>query len=312
MSGRVHVLGTVVLDRVYHVDVLPGHDEKAFATAREETPGGPAAYVASAVAGWGRRARLHAVLGADPAGDLLVARLAGRGVETTALVRDPAASTAANVIVVDRSGEKAVIIEPIAEPVLARFGAGIAFSAGDALVTHLFHPDAVAHAAAAARQAGAAVLADLEMPEIERWGFERALAASRDADILCTNGQVLEAQRGPVSAKAAAELARTLAQGRRAACVTLGAAGSIVHAAGRTLRIPALAVRPRNTTGAGDTFIAALACATADGMPPGPAALCASAAAGLFLAGEAADWAAVVARAETLTATPFDGHDAHA
>ncbi|MBB5751856.1 carbohydrate kinase family protein [Prosthecomicrobium pneumaticum] len=306
MTGRVHVLGTVVLDRVYEVDRLPGHDEKAFATASREVLGGPASHVASAVARFGRPVALATVLGTDPAGDALVAELSARGIDTGAILRDPRAKTGTTVVIVDHTGEKAIVIDPIAEPVLAGLGRGLTFAAGDVLATQLFHPAAVSAAAERARQAGAAALLDLERPEIERFGFDAALAAAKDCAVICTNAQVLSAEAGSTAIAAAADLAARLAEGRLGACVTLGAAGAVISAGGAARHVPALAVAPRDTTGAGDTFLAGLACALSDGLRLDAAAPLAAAAAGLFLAGSPAGWAAVRAAATTLVPRPLE------
>jgi len=62
--------------------------------------------------------------------------------------------------------------------------------------------------------------------------------------------------------------ARMLAGGRRTIVVKLGKAGALaVSPAGETVRVPALHVTPRDTTGAGDSFNAGLLAGWLRGRP---------------------------------------------
>ncbi|MGH3280690.1 MAG: PfkB family carbohydrate kinase, partial [Trebonia sp.] len=78
--------------------------------------------------------------------------------------------------------------------------------------------------------------------------------------------------------RAATDLA---AAGARNAVVTAGAAGAAYHLAGETSprTIRGFSVHARDTVGAGDTFVGALAVALAAGIPPAEAVTAASAAA---------------------------------
>ncbi len=79
-----------------------------------------------------------------------------------------------------------------------------------------------------------------------------------------------------------AEAARCLvAQGARAALVTLGSAGALYCDAGGALHCPAVVVRAVDTTAAGDAYIGALAAAFAEGLSAADGLGYAAAAAGL-------------------------------
>ena len=63
--------------------------------------------------------------------------------------------------------------------------------------------------------------------------------------------------------------------------VTLGGDGAVAFGAGEAWGIDALAIEPRDTTGAGDTFAGVFAAALDDGAPVADALAHASVAAGL-------------------------------
>ncbi len=285
MPANVHVLGVVALDMHLHVPMIPGRDEKTFATRTEYHAGGPASFVARAAAKLGADVMLQTVLGADSEGDKLLAAFEAAGIRTDAILRLQRERTPIALLMIDESGEKAIVIVPVAEELLLRYGAQTHYERGAVLVTHLFHPEPVRAAAERVRAMDGITLLDLEWPEVSRWGWQAAMAATRHVDVICTNAQLLGARLGDASLESARSFAWELAQGRRAACVTLGAEGVVICADGRLVHYPALRLKAENTTGAGDTFIATLAIALAEGHPPMRAAAMANCAAGWFLLG---------------------------
>lgn len=289
MAASVHVLGVVVLDSLYFVPHLPGHDEKAFARKTEYLPGGPASFVAKTAARLGADVVLETAVGADAYGDQLIAAYEAAGIRTDAVLRLPNERTPVAILIIDDTGEKAIILVPIPEEWLVRYGAQSHFEPDAVLVTHLFHPQPVKLAAERVRAVGGISLLDLEWPEVDRWGWDAAMDAARNIDVICSNAQLLTARKGNAGRDAANAFARELAAGRRAACVTLGADGVVVCADGRLEHFPALRVNTTNTTGAGDTFIATLAMALAEGHPPVHAAAMANCASGWFLMGRDID-----------------------
>lgn len=302
-TARAHVLGPLACDRVYHVDRLPGHDEKAFAKAYRDVVGGPPFWVAVHLAQWGVPVTLHSAVGDDDAGRIVMADLDGRGIDASGIVRPAGLRTATPVVIVDRTGERAIIIDALPEAALLRIGEEFRPSAGDWVISNLFHPDPVRTAVSHAQAAGCATLIDLELPEVERVGFGRAMEAVGGADILCTNTQFLSWWRPHDRADqiaTAGMCALALADGRRTVVVTLGAAGAVVADGGTVSRVPAPPVSAINTTAAGDTFAASFVRAKVDGASSGEATRAGVAAASRFVAGQATDWSAVLATAATL------------
>ena len=237
------------------------------------------------------------MVGDDAIGQRLLDRLSEAGVGADAIERLPDLETASCTIIVDDTGERAILIDPIDEAVLARIGSGLRPAAGDAVLVNLFHDHAAIDALAGARAARALAFVDLEWPEIGRWGWAAAKRAAAAADVVVTNRQVLKAfaeERGiTADDDAAAALACELTPAGHRVCVTLGADGVLARDGKRLLRLSALPVTPKNTTGAGDRFLAGLARALTGGIPFERSLAFGVAAAGLHLAGSGNSWAEV-------------------
>lgn len=307
--AQVHVLGPLACDRVYHVDRLPGHDEKAFAKAYRDVVGGPPLWVAAHLATWGVPVTLHSAVGADEAGRIVTAELDRRGIGTAAIARPEGLRTATPVVIVDRTGERAIIIDALPEAALLQIGGNLAPTAGDWVVSNLFHPEPVREAVSRARSAGAATLIDLELPEVERVGFGRAMEAAGAADVLCTNAQFLAWWRPHDRSDqiaTAAMCALALADGHRAVVVTLGAAGALVADGGDVFHVPAPPVAVINTTAASDTFVAGFVRAELEGASTEAAVRVGVAAASRFVAGEPTDWNVVKTTAGGLVTRRLD------
>ncbi|WP_170937069.1 MULTISPECIES: PfkB family carbohydrate kinase [Rhodomicrobium] len=304
-AATIHCLGLLVLDRIVEVDRLPGHDEKAMVAARRETAGGPARNVAAALAAWGERAVLISAIGDDAAGGLLIDSLGADGLGPEGIAVVGGMATGTTIIIVDATGEKAILIDPVAESVLAGIGRDLMPEPGDVVVANLYHPGAVTAAFAQAAACRAASVIDLELPEIERWGWDAAFETAAGAGLTLTNRQVLSAWTASVGVEGTLEdgaerLARRLAGEGRRACVTLGDLGLVACDAGRIVRVPALPVKARDTTGAGDTFLAAFIHAERLGKSFDDALALASAAAGLFVQSGRPSWPEVELRARPI------------
>lgn len=308
---HVYCLGTVVLDRIVEVDRLPGPDDKVFVKAKREGPGGPARNAAAALAAWGETVSLASVVGDDPIGMKLLACLGDEAIGSEAIDVLPDLETAATLIMVDSDGERAILIEPVPDAVLAKIGRSLKPAAGDAVVANFFHTEALASAFGQARRAGAFAVLDLELPELLRWGWDAAFRAAASADVVITNSQVVRgfAEREGLSASTE-DVARILATRLRPAggmvCVTLGAAGVVAREGAALMKVAALPVKPRDTTGAGDRFMAGLVRGMLDGAAFDVALRRAVAAAGLLLSGAPHDWSDAERAARELKLERFD------
>lgn len=244
------------------VDVLvsgSGHDARMVLT-----PGGSAFNAASTAAALGAEATVVGRVGDDAAGRLLLAEVLAQGVNSEIAV-DPAAPTGT---FLDVDGE-----------IRADRGANARFRpehlpvlAADAVLVSGYLPEETV--AAALEQAAARWLA-LEV------GRLRALPP--EADVVLANEDTARRLTG----KDPQDAARSLASGRRLACVTLGARGAIAVADARVRHVAGTDGVVADVAGSGDAFAAGLLVALGGGASIDDA-LAAASRAGAARAGGAA------------------------
>jgi ribokinase len=273
------VLGSLNVDFVAPVPVLPGPGETVLGGDLGTFAGGKGANQAVAAARLGGRVAMVGRVGADAHGELLVRRLEQDGVDAGGVLRDPEAPTGAALIMVAAGGENVIAVAPGAN---ARVDAADVRRAmetvdeGGLLLLQLEIPlPAVGQAALEAGRAGRRVLlnaapaARLDLALLEN--VEAVVANEVEAAALLG--------RGVGSPAGALEAAAALAAaGPRLAVVTLGAAGAAVHTAGRSWRAQPFPVEAVDTTAAGDAFAGALAAGLAAGVGDEAAVRLASAA----------------------------------
>jgi ribokinase len=263
MSGQpaIVVVGSLNLDLVVRVDRLPGPGETVSGGDVFRNPGGKGANQAVAAARLGRRVAMVGRVGDDEAGRELLASLEAEGVDTAQVRAVDGVPSGAAFIAVSGDGENQIVVSPGAN---ARLGpddvaaAGAALRAAEVTLVQLEVP--LAAVAAAVRAAGGrAVLNPAPV---------RALPAELlgEVDVLVPNRvELAQLARGPMpgTVEEAAALAGRLPA--RAVVVTLGADGAMVVEDGDASHVPAVPVRPVDTTAAGDAFCGGLADALAGG-----------------------------------------------
>jgi ribokinase len=256
MSADVVVVGSANVDLIVSVDHLPAPGETVGDGRFARAMGGKGANSAVAAARLGARVALVAALGTDDAGPALRADLAAEGVDCAHVVaRD--ASTGVATITVDRAGENTIVVAPGANALLdgETVERELREAAGpDTIVVMNLEigDDAVL---ATARHCARRRLTLLLDP-----GPARALPDEvlRACACLTPNAGELAALGGGPGA--------VLARGLRAVVLTLGRDGAELHRDGvPPLRQPPFAVDARDSVGAGDAFIAALAVASHGG-----------------------------------------------
>lgn len=270
---RLLCIGDLGIDQVIRVPHLPGRDEKIGGRLAARGPGGMAANVAVGAARLGTPARLVAATGDDAMGQEARAALACEGVDVSCLVTRPGVPTFFCVILLDGSGEKALVraegaaFLPAAADLTPEAFRGIAHA-------HLIHPEAALFARThrLARQAGATLSLDLEEADIP--AGDAALAALvGGVDILFLGARsraAVEARLGPIEAKDGQMIV-----------TTRGAQGAGIDHAGKGARVPGHTLRAVDTLGAGDAFAAAFLHAHLAGQAPGDALAFANAAGAL-------------------------------
>lgn len=266
---RVIVFGSMNMDLSIEAPRLPAAGETLAGSGFITAAGGKGANQAVAAARMGADVRMVAAVGADGFGDELVRGLEASDVDTTAVRRLPGVSTGVAVIV-RTAGENRIVLH--------------------AGANHALSPDDVT---ADLRRLAAPRDLLLTQDECDPAATEAALRTARElglftvfnpaparpvpddlwpcVDLVCLNETECQVMCGVLPADettchAAVRRLRTLGAGT--VVVTLGAAGA--YALGpddAPLRVDAFPATAVDTTGAGDTFIGALAAGCAAGLP---------------------------------------------
>jgi ribokinase len=292
--ARLTVLGSLNMDISVTVAALPGPGATVLGDAAEFTPGGKGAnqaVAAARLAAAGITVRMVGCVGDDDFGRALRANLENEGIDVRAVRTVPGAPTGIAMITVDEAGENTITVAPGANRAVGEQDMASVDDAGrqvpGVLVISAEIPlPAIIRALDGARggEAQRALTVVNLAPAPPR--AEAAEILKRRPDWLVVNEPEAAAILGtPVRGLAAAARAAAglVAAGARNAVVTAGAAGAACHGpdnsaiASRTVR--AFAVRARDTVGAGDAFVGALAVALAAGVPAAEAVTAASAAA---------------------------------
>jgi sugar/nucleoside kinase (ribokinase family) len=281
----VHVLDVLVRP----IEALPEGQGELVEEIRI-TPAGSAGGTAVTLAKLGAEVRSAGAIGADEAGDMLVALLQGHGVDTQLLVRRDDVQTSASVLPIRPDGDR---------PAWHVIGANATYGPDDvdwgqldsATHLHLGGPEfmggeAAAQILAAARERGIVTSADVLAggdPGLLEW---IAPALPHLDHLLPNDDQVL----GFTGAGDLVAGARALVE-RGVGCVaaTRGREGAVVVTTDSAEAVPAFAVEVVDTTGCGDAFSAGFLRGLALGRPPRDAAVLGCAAAALVAQGLGSD-----------------------
>jgi len=260
MQGSVAVVGSLNLDLVIRVAELPGPGETVSGGDLFRNPGGKGANQAVAAARLGRRVAMVGCVGDDQAGHELLASLEAAGVDGSRVRVVEGVPSGTACITVSEDGENQIVVSPGANARLTPDDVAAAAAVRSAAVTLLQLEVPLETVAAAARAAGGRVVlnpAPVRALPAELLGRIDVLVPNRVELARLAGGPV------PRTVEQAAELAGRL--GGRAVVVTLGADGALVVEDGRAGHVPAVPVRPVDTTAAGDAFCGGLADALAGG-----------------------------------------------
>ncbi|WP_030692598.1 ribokinase [Streptomyces globisporus] len=276
------VLGSTNMDLVVYVPRAPALGETVTGRSFRTVPGGKGANQAVAAARAGAEVSMIGAVGADDFGGRLRANLEHCAVDTDLLRTAEGPSGTAHVVVDDEGGN-AIVVVPGANGTVTSLTHGdeALIGTADALLLQLELPlSVVVEGAVTARRLGVRTVltpapAQPLPPEL--------LAAT---DLLVPNEHEAAALTGLTDPR---EAARALLRDVPEVVVTLGAAGSLYAVRGaEPVAVPAPRVRAVDTTGAGDTFVGALAVALGEGRPAPEALAWAQTAAALSVRREGA------------------------
>ena len=245
-ATRLCVVGSVNTDLTFTVQALPRAGETVLSSSLVSSPGGKGANQAVAAARAGAQVQFVGALGSDASADMLRAHLRANGVGLDGLVtlRGPSGMAA---IVVDADAENMIVVAPGANAHLTLDSADrrevVADSDVVLLQMEIPVPTAVA-AARTARAAGATVVVNAS-PASDSPQLAELAAVT---DVVVVNEAEAAQWRWPVPHLV----------------ITQGARGARYLGGERELEVPAPAVEPVDTTGAGDVFAGVLAAAWPD------------------------------------------------
>ena len=279
MSRLVH-LGNVLVDVVAAVPALPARGADVLATSLGATVGG-GFNLMSAAARQGVPVDYAGAHGTGPFADLVRAALAGAGI--AALCPPRPTDSAVVVVIVDGDGERTLLSSPVgvAGPTAAEL-AGVRPAAGDVVSLTgygLLEPASRAALLDWLPRLPVGVLVGVDpgplAPAAQPAALHEVLARADWVSASAREAVELTGLADPERA-AAALSGRT----RRGALVRTGAAGCVLAEAGAApLAVPGVAVRPVDTTGAGDTHTGVFLAALLSGQDAPAAARTANAAA---------------------------------
>jgi ribokinase len=272
------VFGSLNIDLVARVPVIPGPGRTALAPGYDRHFGGKGANQAVAAARMSRsgRAQMAGAVGDDAFGAQARANLEANGVDA-ALVATVAAPTGCAFIVVDAMGENAITVASGANRAARQDGVpDAALAGGVTLALQMETPwEQSAALAARVRKAGGRVVWNLApAPAALDAATLRAILAATDVFIV-NEHEAMDAARALGHAAgdflaAASALARA---GGVTCVVTAGGAGAWVAAPdGPPAHVPAAPAKVVDTTGAGDAFVGAFAAMIEEGRAPPEAA----------------------------------------
>jgi len=277
-AASVLVFGSLNVDLVCRVAAIARPGETVLAPDYEQLFGGKGANQAVAAArvlgGNGRVAMVGAV-GDDELGRAVTGNLANEGIDISGLQTAPA-RTGCAFISIDSGGENAITVASGAN---ARLDASALpdglLDPSSVLVLQMETPLAASFVAAErARAIGGRVVVNLApVPaQLDADDLARLLAL---ADYLIVNESELAAAAGlsGIGGDEPGALATALAARFGLVVIaTLGARGALVAGGDGVHAIPALAVEPIDTTGAGDTFVGVFAAGLYNKLAAGQAA----------------------------------------
>jgi ribokinase len=266
--GRVIVIGSANADLVVPAERRPAGGETVLGGALSVHPGGKGANQAVAAGRLGGDVHFVGCVGTDAWADLLRESLTGSDVSTTHLRTSPKATGVA-LITVTPDGENSILVAPGANgdltPADVDHAAGL-LRPGSVVVMQLEIPeDVVTRASELAARQRARVIINAA-PARALPGMVMATAdplVVNESEAAFYISTVLGETMGPPGPVLAGQLRRL---GATSTVVTLGADGAFIVMASDDVLVPAVAASVVDTTGAGDSFVAAMAVELAHGQ----------------------------------------------
>lgn len=275
---KFYVIGDITVDHLYHLDHLPAAGEEMAPTRAIMQPGGSGGTISVTLARLGHSVTLAARVGQDPFADFALSAIRSSGVLQTAVQRDAEALTSTITVMQTPDGKRAMISYGAANRQLDPSKLKKKdIDTANALVLSAYslidgpQRDYALKAIELAQKSKVPVFLDLGTGAVNAVGMG-LLDTAVSVEYLLLNQHELLALTGTHSISAA--LATLGARGTKRVVVKVGAMGSIVWTADETELVDAVRVSEEiiDSTGAGDSFVAAFAHAVLSGKSMAQAA----------------------------------------
>jgi ribokinase len=268
----ITVFGSIGIDLTFALPHLPSVGETVLTPTLTQALGGKGANQAVAASRDGIPTRFIGCVGRDAFGQSAREALTREGIDATQLTA-VAAPTALAAVWIDGEGRNAIAVASGANGELrATALTSAALPPASLLLLQMEIPAHQTEAAIRiAKQARAKVLLNLApalpLPRNVLRSVDILVINEHEAFTLCAALGLAAAGEDGLDVETTAALAQALAAALGVlVVVTLGAHGAIAVAGGATLRATALAIEPRDTTGAGDCFVGVLAAGLMRGL----------------------------------------------
>ena len=260
MAPSIICVGNATLDRIWRVTALPRPGDKIRSQSYLEVGGGQAANAAVAAARLGGQVSLICAVGTDLIGTAILDELGAEQIDLAYVHRVDGARSISSAILVETSGERAIIGDVDAKlhaipPVLDLAGVAKA----QAVLADVKWPAAAEQVLGEARRLGVPTIVDIEPAAA---GNHDRLVPLADHAIFGQAGLAVYA--GTDDPDAGLKIAFTRLG--KIVGVTLGADGVRLWSAAGAVAIPSPQVTVVDTTGAGDAFHGAYTLAIAEGQ----------------------------------------------
>ena len=271
-------VGDLDVDLYMDLDRIPEPDEKLLARNHHYHVGGMVANTCAALSRLGKSTILHAPVGDDYYGNVALAGMKQSGVDVSGVIKKPVGSTYFCVVMLDPSGEKALIVVPTdcLHPAEEDICADVIKGARH-MHTVLF--DGVESALEIARENRITVSLDIEPGMVQGQSIDRLREILQKVDIVFIGETAADLVGSTGSPRENIE--KIAGFGSGIICLTQGSRGGLVWHEGNVERYQAFPVKPLDTTGAGDCFDSGFIYGFLEGWPPLRSAEFASAAAAL-------------------------------
>lgn len=268
MQSNVVILGVFVADTVYQAQQLPLIGQTIKGNGFALGPGGKGSNQAVASAMAGATTTFISKIGNDAFGEIALQTYRKAGVRTRIVQLDDVPTGAAFIFVNTNNGDNSIIIYPGAAGTISVDdveNARDAIECARVFVTQLEQPlEAAVRALQIAKNAGVTTIFNPAPAE----AFPESMYAL--CDFIIPNETEAAALVGfdlcsLDDARCAGDI--LVNRGAKAAIITLGSRGVLVHSSTLSTHIPVISNGPPvDTTGAGDAFVGGFAAALSDGM----------------------------------------------